>query len=819
MVGFEVPAGATLEFRTANADGPWTAWTPVEVEPKEGPDPGSAEAANSNRHMSQPVWVGEASRLQTRLDGGRPNANAGQVGVHLIDSSGLSRSWGRRVVDRLRAAWRGTPPAAEAQMDRPPIVTRAQWGADESLRRSTGSYASGIKMGLVHHTAGRNAYTRAQADDVVRGVYRYHVQSNGWSDVGYNFLVDRFGTIYEGRYGGVTRAVIGAHAGGFNTATFGVSLMGSFDNARPPKPMRRALKRLLAWKFDLHHVNVLGSTTYTSYGSSKYAAGRTVRLHRLSGHRDVSLTACPGGVAYQRLSRFRKRIATLQGAVIHTPRVSPSSVKVVDGRSVSGALNFTAGLRPAGSWKLTVTSSAGVPVHTSTGYGSAVDHRWLPVGVQPGTYRYALTSPGRRAVIGKVRLRAPEISARASATTATFDPTLALHDAVTFTGQLWRGAQWKLRITDPTGTHVALRKGTGKTLDVDWSGPVTIPGRYSWRVAAEGAAAVTGSLRLTADFVERLGGSDSAANAAAAISRRTFAASTATHAVLTPAWSPSLAMAAGPLAGGAGPVLYSDRDTLPDATLTELQRVLPAHSPLYVMGDTSYLSDAAIAQLAAQWTVQRVDGSSPAEVAASAASLLHLRTPANTTAVLTGTSSGGWQQGVAGTTYAAAESMPVLLTKATALDPATAGALNASGITKVIIVGNTGAVSEAVADAVAASVPTREVVRISGDSPAQTAVRVARRLFLRTTASPTDSWHFANLSRDDGWLRALAAVPLRVGTGAALLRAGTTGAGATTHDYLDNLGYTRRILGRGVVLGDRHHVSATVRGALALQLQ
>ena len=812
MVGFEVPEHATLEFRTSEDGAAWTPWTTAEVEPQEGPDPASAEANAASTRMSQPVWVGEASQLQTRLTGGRPGADASDVGVRLIDSSGLARSLSTRLRDRLRAVWRGQPASAAAMTGRPAIVTRNQWGADERLRSGSPSYSSKITMGIVHHTAGSNDYTRAQADDVVRGVYRYHVQSNGWSDIGYNFLIDRYGTIYEGRYGGVTRAVVGAHAGGFNTNTFGVSLIGSFSGAAPPRAMRLALQRLLAWKYDLHHVNVLGKTTYTSYGSSKYAAGRQVRIDRLSGHRDASITACPGGETYSMLPRLRTRVAEIQGPVILNPAVSPSSVQIVDGQSVSGAMTFKARLRPAGQWTVTVTSSTGTPVHTMTGYGETVAHQWLPAGVQPGTYRYTITAPDRRPATGTVYLRAPEITASASAATTTMDAAGALRP-VAFSGTLWDGAQWRLAVKDAAGNRVHLVEGTGEALSASWTGPVTAPGVYTWRVSADGAAAVTGKIQVYADLVERAATSRDPAAAAAAMSRRTFPEPAAKWAVVTPRTSPGLALAAAPVAAGGGPVLYTDLSSVPEATATELQRVLPAGRPLYVLGDQSFVSEASIAQLKTRWDVRRLSGANPAEVAAAALPVVRSRRPDQSAVVLVAGGASKWRQGIAGATYAARNHLPVLLTRTTKLTGATATALADNAVTHVTIIGN----EEAIAPAVRQQLPSN--IRVAGDSAAQTAVAVSRRLFGRTAAVNRQPWQFANVSLDDGWQRALASVPWGARRNAPLLAAGASAVPGATSRYLGSLGYNASTLGTGTVLGNSSHVSGSVRTALARQLQ
>ena len=137
---------------------------------------------------------------------------------------------------------------------------------------------SGVRLAVVHHTAGTNSYTRAQAAAIVRGIEVYHVQGNGWNDIGYNFLVDRFGTVYEGRGGGVDRNVIGAHAEGFNTGTAGIALLGNYTSAVPPLAQQNALATLLAWRLDVAHVDPRSTVVYTSGGNAKFRAGQVVTL-------------------------------------------------------------------------------------------------------------------------------------------------------------------------------------------------------------------------------------------------------------------------------------------------------------------------------------------------------------------------------------------------------------------------------------------------------------------------------------------------------------------------------------------------------------
>src|SRR5438067_2512556 len=171
----------------------------------------------------------------------------------------------------VQPAPRDVASASEAQ---PAILTRADWGADESIRRGSPSYSSTVKVGFVHHTDTANSYSMSQVPAMIRSIYAYHVQSNGWSDIGYNYLVDRFGRIWEGRYGGITKAVIGAHTGGFNYDTFAASLIGSFGTAAPSSAMLAAVERLFAWKFGSYYLNPSGRTTLVagSFSGSRYAA-------------------------------------------------------------------------------------------------------------------------------------------------------------------------------------------------------------------------------------------------------------------------------------------------------------------------------------------------------------------------------------------------------------------------------------------------------------------------------------------------------------------------------------------------------------------
>ncbi|KRV48732.1 hypothetical protein AQ490_22915 [Wenjunlia vitaminophila] len=193
----------------------------------------------------------------------------------------------------------------------PKIVSRAGWGADEKLRERGFRYTKRVKVAFVHHSATGNYYSCSQVPSMIRSIYRYHVKSNGWRDIGYNFLIDKCGTIYEGRAGGVSKPVMGAHSLGFNHNSTGVVLLGSYNSASPPKAALKSLAKLTAWKLGLSGVDPRSSVRMRSSGG-KYGKGTVVTVKVVSGHRDVFGTDCPGDRLYARLGWVRTVAAKLQ---------------------------------------------------------------------------------------------------------------------------------------------------------------------------------------------------------------------------------------------------------------------------------------------------------------------------------------------------------------------------------------------------------------------------------------------------------------------------------------------------------------------------
>jgi hypothetical protein len=182
------------------------------------------------------------------------------------------------------------------------ILDRSQWGADESLRGEP-SYAV-VRSGFVHHTVNANEYSAAEVPAIIRGIYAFHVKSRGYKDIGYNFLVDRFGRIWEGRYGGVDRAVVGAHTLGYNSTSFAMGAIGTYTETTPPQAVLEAYGRLFAWKLALHEVDAAKPTNVD--GETRPA---------VSGHRDVNSTQCPGDALYSQLGRIRALVTSYQGTI------------------------------------------------------------------------------------------------------------------------------------------------------------------------------------------------------------------------------------------------------------------------------------------------------------------------------------------------------------------------------------------------------------------------------------------------------------------------------------------------------------------------
>src|SRR5581483_5352481 len=193
----------------------------------------------------------------------------------------------------------------------PNIISRAQWGADDSIRCGNPQYDNGIRAAIIHHTAGSNDYSPEDSAEIVRAIYAYHTRTLGWCDIAYNALVDKYGQVFEGRFGGITKAVRGSHTGGFNVNTWGVALIGDFEVV-PPTPIQlQTTARLLGWRLAMDGVDPHGTVTLTSAGGSftRFPPGAPATLPTIFTHRDVGNTECPGNAAYAEMDHLRDMVA------------------------------------------------------------------------------------------------------------------------------------------------------------------------------------------------------------------------------------------------------------------------------------------------------------------------------------------------------------------------------------------------------------------------------------------------------------------------------------------------------------------------------
>jgi len=270
---------------------------------------------------AEPVWAGGGDALQLRMARVPRGLRANFVNV-----TGSATATARRLTAYRAAAHdafaalAGAPARAQSSDGAPPIISRAEWGAAECGRpRAYPKYGS-VQTGFVHHTVNANGYARSDSAAIVRAICRYHRNSNGWYDIGYNFLVDRFGQIFEGRAGGIDQAVIGAQAEGFNGVSTGIANIGTFSAAAQTAEGVNATAQLLAWKMRLHDAPIHGQVGVASGGgaSNRFAAGTPVTLQRVSGHRDADRTSCPGAALGRQLPQIRSLAA--QAAAVLGPR-------------------------------------------------------------------------------------------------------------------------------------------------------------------------------------------------------------------------------------------------------------------------------------------------------------------------------------------------------------------------------------------------------------------------------------------------------------------------------------------------------------------
>ncbi len=331
-------------------------------------------------------------------------------------------------------------------------------------------------------------------------------------DVGYNFVVDKCGQIFEGRSGGMDLPVTGAHDAGFNTDTLGISYIGNFESAKPTKAALDAIARVVAWKFGMYGIDPAEKVTLTSraplnYSGNKIAEGQQITLPRVFGHRDTNATACPGANLYPKLSGIATLARTpgishalattdvnrdgVSDLVAGTPKAN--RVTVVPG-SVDGPV-------PASRIAFT-QNSAGVPGTSESGDAFGTATAWGDVNGD-GHADLAIGSPGEDDTSG---------NADRGQVTVMYGPALNTGFSYTTTGVTAAGAKLGSAVTvgdfNGDGKADVFSAGTGKggSYNVRLTGG---PTTYGALTTATGAIAYLDA--ATGDF-NRDGYSDVALN-------------------------------------------------------------------------------------------------------------------------------------------------------------------------------------------------------------------------------------------------------------------------------------------------------------------
>ena len=384
------PVSIGTEFKVrVRESGVWSTWFKLEYGEYQGVGKDGTESVDT-RVGSDPLLTGLADGVEVIMEN-TSGVVPSQMKVTLVNSqvTKQDRNLGQQSI-RMATTDTGMQSQAVAALvgaavspqgalvARPRIVTRAEWGADETWRDPVPRVGTTLLAGIVHHTASTNNYTADQAPAQMRNLYAYFTKSLNYADMGYNFLVDKYGTIYEGRSGCAVGAVDcdsasvpvqGAHTAGLNINTFGVSAIGNYDVLAPENPgaMVESIASLMAWKLAPYGLDPNATASIMSTdtsGSSKFSAGQTAITQVISAHRDVGKTVCPGRYLYPYMAEIRARATTLLAPVIQGVSVAPT---LVNG-SGTDSVNVSAIIPANATWSVDVKNAdSGAPIQAVTG--------------------------------------------------------------------------------------------------------------------------------------------------------------------------------------------------------------------------------------------------------------------------------------------------------------------------------------------------------------------------------------------------------------------------------------------------------------------
>jgi uncharacterized protein with LGFP repeats len=374
-------APVNVQLQAQRVGGTWGPW--LDVEEQDGPDTGRTKA-------SEPVWVGDSTAVRVRSDSGTAGLSAVLIDPGTSPADAAPK----------RTALPQATPDAVAQ---PSVISRASWGADETIRTDCFArqgigveYAGTVKAATIHHTAGTNDYTAADSARIVRGIYAFHAIDNDWCDIGYNVLVDKYGQVFEGRFGGLDKPVLGAHAGGFNTFTSGVSMLGTFTDVAPSPEQLEAVAQIVAWKLAGSYRDPNGQVTLISAGggTSKYPAGTPVTLPVIFGHRDTGNTECPGDVGYTYLPSIRTRVTAIMGSWTSSPVYAKWLALGGEAGAFGGVFNLEHAAANGGLWtgfhngEWTIYWSSGTAAHMVIG---GIRAKWDEYSRETGFLGYPIS--------------------------------------------------------------------------------------------------------------------------------------------------------------------------------------------------------------------------------------------------------------------------------------------------------------------------------------------------------------------------------------------------------------------------------------------
>ncbi|WP_207957832.1 N-acetylmuramoyl-L-alanine amidase [Streptomyces sp. YIM 98790] len=404
----------TVEVRTRSAlTGEWSDWQELERAPQM-----ETREDDDGRGATEPLWAGPSDGVEARVvtDAGEASGLPEGLRLDLINpsveggqgqdaQSAGPADGGGRALDMVPAAY------STAGAPMPAITTRAEWGADEAAVTEPVQYLPGgeVRAAVVHHTAGENDYTcmgptptENDSAAVVRGIMAYHMNSQDFRDIGYNFLVDKCGRIFEGRKGGADMPVYGAHTYGFNAETTGIAVLGDYTSAGAASIALRAVGEVAAYKLGQYDADPRGTVQLTTgaaggnYFGETWQAGQTRTMPRIFGHRDGYNTQCPGDQLYGQLSSIR---------IYAGGPLAGFDMTGMSGTRYVGGVHYTTS-------DVTVKWSTRTPGGLIEGFEVLVDG--VPAATAPGSARSAgvSLSPGSH----QVSVRGTHVSGRTTTT-------------------------------------------------------------------------------------------------------------------------------------------------------------------------------------------------------------------------------------------------------------------------------------------------------------------------------------------------------------------------------------------------------------------